>query len=236
MANATGSVASLGVQWLTGGDYPDYQQFNAQEQQLFDIGFNQITALEDYFSTETLAHTLRAFKKDYNIAAEAAKNYFNQSFGGTLLSSGFNMQLIRAASILTGSGSSPVYDWTKSVSATGWASLFGTFSNPINLGTTNSALTLGNTYNNLTIMATHLMDTVPPLYDEIQIKIGNATYEVYPVRFQAIERVFVYRLPAPMFIKMNGTFAIQANFRRTGQSNPQLLGLQFAPTAYASQQ
>lgn len=239
MVGTNGSVKDLGVAWLTGTDIPDYESLTSEEETLFNVGFSQITATTDYLNNTALSDSLRQFKNDYKIFIETAKYSFKQAFGGTLLASGFNMQLIRAATLLTGSGSTATYDWTKSIGNAdlGWGSLFGSFTSPINLGTSNSSNALGNTYNQVSMLATHLVDTVPPLYDEIQVKIQGTTYEVYPTRFtEVIERVFITRLPAPMFIKVNGQFAIEANYRRTGQSNPQFLGLQAAPYSYASQQ
>lgn len=233
----TGNIKELGVVWLTGTDQPSYESLNQEEQDLFDIGFGQISSQVDYLNSAPLSNILKDFKQDYNIFIQTAKYALKQQFGGTLLASGFLMQLIRAASILTPSGAStPTYDWTTNTTDVGWAKLFGTFSSPISFNTTNSNLALGNTYNNVTMLATHLIDTVPPLYDEIQIKVAGTTYEVYPTRFQVLERVYVTRLPSPLFVKLNGQFAIEANYRRLGQSNPQLLGIQAAPYAYAAQQ
>lgn len=218
---------------INGGEDIPIAPLTATEEQLFRDSFSSIATVYDEFGEKALTSILAAEAKYYKLGAEMAKVDLNSAFGGSLGTNGISVQTIRSATLLTQGASTPVYTWGKTFSATGWQGLFGTKSVPLTLTSSAGGATTASTYQNVDMVATHIIDTQKPLYDEIQIYYNQKPYPVFPVTAQKLAGVYAIRLPAPIVLPNKDSFAIEANVQRTGSSSPQLFGLQYPKYGYA---
>ncbi|MHB8552825.1 MAG: hypothetical protein ACYDAO_04475 [Thermoplasmataceae archaeon] len=218
---------------INGGAQIPGETLTATEEANFKQAFEAIAALYDEYGAEPLSGILGKEVMSYKQGAEMAKVDLQGEFGGSLGTNGINMQLIRSATLLTQGASSPVYTWAKNFTSIGWQALFGDSSTPLVLTSSAGGSTVSSTYQNVDLVATHIIDTVRPLYDEIQIFYNRKPYPVFPVTTQKIAGLYVTKLPAPIQVPNKANFAIMANVQRTGSASPQLLGLQYAKYAYA---
>jgi hypothetical protein len=221
---------------LSGGIVPPAVALTNAEMASFNEGFNAVTALYDEYGPDSLSYILRSEKPTYVLGAEYAKAAFGQNFGGIVGSSGINMQLIRSATVLSQGSSTPVYTWSKNITTTGWGSLFGSKTTQFTLKNSQGGNTVVNTYKNVMFVATHIIDSVKPLYDEIQIGANSTDYPIYPVTTQKIGGRYVIKLPMPLVILNDTQFYVMANYQRLGTASPQLLGFQYALHTYATLQ
>jgi hypothetical protein len=214
---------------------PQTADLDSDELQQFDLALQSIADIVAIQSDTTLANIILNERDAYLYAASIAKQQFNgATFGGLLGNSGFNMQTIRAATILTQNAATPVYSWARNFTALGWQGLFGSHSQPLTIGTTGNATYVGTTYKRVMFVATHILDDVPFKFDEIQVGVNKITYPVMPVAINKISNVYLAKLPAPMLVILNGQFYVDGNIQYLGQSNPRLLGMQFVTSDYAT--
>lgn len=234
MANPNGVSATYNPAFLAGGSVPTYENLTSEELAQFDIALKSFADLVAIQSDSTLSNIILSERNAYLFAASIAKQQFDgATFGGIIAQTGFNMQPIRAATLLTQGSTTPVYSWTKSFTSAGWQGLFGSQSAPLTLGTTGNATYVGTTYKRVMIVATHIIDNVPLPFDEIQIGVQKQLYPVMPVGITNISNVYLYKFPAPILVVLDGQFFVQANVQRLGTFNPRLLGLQFVTSEYA---
>lgn len=221
------------------GNYQAPQiSLSGAEQQTFNEAWDAFSTLYDRFSQGALSSILGPYKNLYLAAAEMAKAQFKgATFGGLMYNAGFNMQLIRAVTVLTQGNSTPVYKWARTFTTTGWQAYFGDKNNfyvtGIANGSTNSAT---YTLDRVNLFVTHLLSHQKPLHDEMQFGIGTTTYNVFPTTFERISDVYVMPLPAPLFMPLNSQYYFMANIQRLGVDDTQLLGATFVTSQYASNQ
>lgn len=235
MANPNGVSATYNPVFLSGGQMPQTADLDSDELQQFDLALQSIADIVAIQSDTTLANIILNERDAYLYAASIAKQQFNgATFGGLLGNSGFNMQTIRAATILTQNATTPVYSWARNFTTLGWQGLFGSHSSPLTIGTTGNATYVGTTYKRVMFVATHILDDVPFKFDEIQVGVNKITYPVMPVAINKISNVYLAKLPAPMLVILNGQFYVDGNIQYLGQSNPRLLGMQYVTSDYAT--
>jgi hypothetical protein len=232
------------IQFLSGtpGSPPSFTDLTSQEQNLFDADFKRIaymTSLE-----RDLAQILLSQRDGLLYAASIAKNQLPKTaFGGLLGAGGFNMQLIRATTILAnvtvadgGGGAAFVGSWARTFTKTGWQALFGSnaSSDPVSLGVTGSSNSTVTTYQRVVVAAPFLLSTgTTPRFAEIKAFVKTVSYPVYPVTWLKLSDIYLARLPGILLALVNDSFAVEANITTTGDDEPQLLGLQFVTNDYA---
>lgn len=221
------------------GDYKAQQEkLSSSEMDAFDQAFDAISTLYDTYGTKPLSGILNnpTYRSLYLAAAEMAKAQFKgATFGGLMQNTGFNMQFIRAVTVLTQNATSEVNDWSQSYSSVGWQAMFGSEANPFSTGIQNSLgpNSAAYTSHRVNIFVTHLLSQHPPEADEMQIGIGTKKYNVFPVTFERISNVYVAPLPEPVFMPLDSTYYFLANIRRLGVDTTQLLGVQYVDSSYA---
>lgn len=230
---------------LTGNYKPNRLQLSSNattgetsEKQYFDQGFEAITTLYDRFGSAGISEILKQYKSIYLTGAEMAKAEFKgATFGGEIQNSGFSMQMIRAATVLTQGASTPTYTWTKNITSTGFQAFFGSKDSNLSTGiVATSPLTSNSvayTQDNVVLMFTHLLSHTPPKFDEILPGIGSTNYPIFVTTYERISDLYVTQLPGPYFIPLNSQFYLEGNFQRLGTEDTQLLGVQFVRSSYA---
>ena len=226
---------------LSGNYKPNTMALSPTESDLFEQGFDAIATVYDTYGTTALSDILRSFKNLYKTAAGFAKADFQgATFGGTTENSGFNMQLIRAATVLTQGASTPVYSWTRNITSTGFQAFFGSKDAPLSMGNVASppltTTSVAYTYQNVVLFFTHLLSHTPPKFDEIMPGIGSTNYPIFVTTYERVSNVYITQLPSPMYVTVNGQFYIEGNFQRLGIEDTQLLGVQFVKSSYAFNQ
>jgi len=225
---------------ILSGDYKA-QTINLDEKEMsaFDEAFDAISTLYDVFGTSPLSGILKPYKALYLAAAGMAKAEFKgATFGGLMQNTGFNMQFIRAVTVMTQNKTTEVNSWSQEYNTLGWQAMFGSVDNPFSTGIDNSLgpNSAAYTINKVTLFVTHLLSQHPPKGDELQIGIGTKKYNVFPITYERISDVYVAPLPAPIFLPLNSTYYFLANIRRLGIDTTQLLGVQYVQSSYASLQ
>ena len=208
---------------------------SSTENETFDEAWDAFSTLYDRFSQGALSSILGPYKSLYKAAVEMGKAQFKgTTFGGLMYNAGFNMQMIRAVTVLTQNNSTPVYKWARTFTTTGWQAYFGDHSSPyvtgIANGSTNSAT---YTLDRVNLFVTHLLSHQKPLADEMQFGVGSTEYNVFPITYERISDVYVMPLPAPMFMPLNSTYYFKANIQRLGVDDTQLLGAALVNSQYA---
>lgn len=225
---------------ILSGDYKAQSiNLDAKEMSAFDEAFDAVSTVYDSFGTSPLSGILKPYKSLYEAAAGMAKAEFKgATFGGLMQNTGFNMQFIRAVTVMTQNNTSEINSWSQEYTTLGWQAMFGSIDNPFSTGIENSLgpNSAAYTNNNVTLFVTHLLSQHPPKMDEIQIGIGTKKYNVYPITFERISNIYVAPLPAPVFLPVNSTYYFLANIRRLGIDTTQLLGVQYVKSSYASLQ
>lgn len=224
---------------ITGNYEAPQISLTGPESALFDEAFSALSTLYDTYGQAPLSQILSPYKQLYKQAAQMAKAQFKgATFGGLMMNSGFNMQLIRAVTVLTQSKTSPVYGWSQEYDTTGWQSMFGSQADPFSTGVANSLgpNSAAYTLDRVNLFVTHLLSQTPPKFDEMQFGVGTTKYNVFPTTFERISNVYVMPLPEPMFMPLNSVYFFLANIQRLGTDTTQLLGAQFVQSSYASLQ
>lgn len=220
---------------ISGGLATPSQPFDANDTKYFNDSWPSYVTLYDYQGMAPLTSILNPYKSLFQSVGQMAKSaYKGASFGGLTDNKGFNLQGIRAVTIRTQNAGADVYDWAQSISAAGWAALFGTESVKYNSGI-NSALgpqDAAYTLDNVFLLITHLVSPTPPLYDEYQFGVGNVIYGIQTATFVRISDVYVLTLPNPIVVPLNQPYFFMANFRRTGTENTMLVGGAFVKSQY----
>lgn len=172
----------------------------------------------------------------------------NPIFSGLTAQGGeIGMQLIRAITVenpgIT-AGQTPVQNWVKNYTFTGWsdlqtppATVFGSPTNKIDLsqfGTGGSSAT--NTNGRVLLAFGALLNTAPsPKISEIKITIGSLSYPIYNIDWEPAGDLFYAKLPGVVLIPVNQNFYISANINPSpGLDATQLFGLTFATGTYLS--
>ena len=223
---------------ISGGTSPVPAPIDGTEQALFESGYATLSTVFDKFGQAPISSVLSELEQPYLQGMQYAKNSFNKlPFGGLFGPQGFNMQLIRAATVY-GSQQTPssgyTANWSRTFNTLGWQSLFGSQSSPYTLATTGNGQYIGTTYNRVSLMFTHLIDTSPPKFDEIRFGVQQNVYPVFVTDYQLISDLYITALPAPIYVDVNQTFFIEANIERLGAGRPQLLGIQYVTKDYAN--
>jgi hypothetical protein len=234
MANPNGVSSTYDPIFISGGAMLAYENLSSNELTQFDIALKYATTIYDRYGTEPLSSILNEFKDPFLYVASIAKKYFATTFGGILSNSGFNMQPIRAATLLSQGAASPVYNWGRNFTTLGWQSLFGSDSSPFSLGTTGNGTAVTTTYKRVMIVAPVIIDLVPPKYDEIRVGISTVKYPVMPVTYTKVGNVYVTRFPAPLLLPADSQFFVEANIQELGSGSPRLAGFQFVTSDYAA--
>jgi len=232
------------IQFLSGtpGSPPAFTDLTKTEQDLFDADLRRIaymTALE-----RDLSALLLAARDGLLYAASIAKNQLPKTaFGGLLGAGGFNMQLIRATTILAnvkvsdgGGGAVFVPAWFRNFATTGWQALFGSNANsdPVSLGVTGSATSTVTTYQRVVIAAPYILSVgTTPKFAEVKAFVKTVAYPVYPLTWMPLTDIFLARLPGVLLALVNDNFSVEANITTTGDDSPQLFGLQYVTNDYA---
>ena len=212
---------------ISGGLKTPVQPFDGSDTEYFNEAWPGYTALYDYQGFTPLTSILNPLKSLFQSVGQMAKAaYKGSSFGGLTDNTGFNLQQIRAVTILTQSAGADVYDWAQDIKSIGWAALFGSETSPYFSGVNNSlgpgdaAYTLDNVF----LLFTHLVSPTPPLYDEYQFGVGAVKYAIQTATFVKISDVYVLTLVNPIVVPLNQKYFFMANFRRLGTENTMLVG------------
>lgn len=239
------AVDALDVTFLSGtpGAAPGFTDLTGPEQTLFDADLRKLAYMN---ALERDLSQIYLRKRDTFLyaAAIAKAQLTGRSFGGLLQASGYNMQMIRPATILSnltaadggGAGSTTILNWKRAFTATGWQALFGSNSagDPVSLGVTGSATTARTTYQRVVICAPYILSTgATPLVVEIKPFIQNTSYPVYPVHWQKLSDIHIFEMPGALLGLLNQNFSIEGNVETTGDDEPQLTGLQYVTQDYA---
>ena len=229
-----GVSANYVPQFISGGQEPSYMDLTPGEIQLFNSALAATAEIVTYDSDTALANLILKERDNYLFAAAVAKQQFNgKTFGGLLGQTGFNIQAIRAATILTQASASAVYPWDQNFTTKGWQALFGSQASPFTVGTTGTATYIGTTYQRVMFLATHLIDTVPFKFEEIRLGVSKISYPVQVLHVNKISNVYVAKLAAPLLVTINQQFFIEANVQYLGGDVPALFGMQYVTSDYA---
>ena len=163
----------------------------------------------------------------------------NPVFRGVVAQGGeIGFQLIRAITVENpgiASGGTPVQNWIKTYTATGWQGIFGSATSKIDLsqfGTGGSSAT--NTNGRVMLAFGALLNPVTsPKVSEIQITVGSLTYPIWNIDWEPAGDLFYAKLPGVVLVPVNQNFYINGNIQpSTGQDATQLFGLTFATGTY----
>ena len=235
---------------LSGGKTLDTIGLTPTEKSLLSDTIEKISLVYNEYGVG-LSNVLKANKDFFLTGAEIAKKEFkNPEFGGAYLPSGFNAGLIRPASFLSQTSTPTTVNETfakAGPAALGWNNLFGSDSNKYNTGLITSGTTqidgidiagpnsITYTYENVAYMIPGLVSFGSAKISEIKVYISSTKYPVYrlsPVRLGGSSAVYYYPLPVPMYLGMNTSFAIEANYVELGDQDIQPLGLQYSKSEY----
>ena len=223
--------------YLGGGKSYASTPFTPAEQSLFAQTVDVLASVYNEYGT-VASNLLTTEMNKLMAMAQLAKNEFKDiEFGGMYSKTGFNAGYIRPASFLTQASDTPVETFIQAgATKTGWGDLFGSESSPYNVslqqGNTNSVT---YTYNNVTYGITGLIAYGSPKISEIKIYMQSEKYPIFrlqPVRLNSSLPLYYMKLPAPMYLGLNVTYAIEANYEALGQINIQPFGLQFSRSEY----
>ncbi len=231
-------MASLEIpEFLGGGKTYDSTAFSAQELGLFNDGISVLSSVYNEYGT-IAENLLTSEMRKLITMAQIAKNEFkNLAFGGLYLKVGFNFGYIRPASFMTQNATTPVETFLQAgATETGWGSLFGTESSPFNVSLTNGATnSVSYTKDNVTYGITGLISYGSPKISELKMYIQSEKYPIFrlqPVRLNSQLPLYYLKFPRPVYLGLNVSFAIEANYEALGQINIQPFGLQFSKSEY----
>lgn len=233
-------MASGIPEFLGGGKSYTPTAFTQQELALFNDTIEVLASVYNEYGT-IAENLLTSEMRKLLTMAQIAKNEFKGiEFGGLYLKTGFNAGYIRPASFMTQTSDTPVETFIQAgATQTGWGSLFGSgaSANEMFMVSYQGAKTntVNYTYDNVTYGITGLLSYGSPKISEIKIYIESEKYPIFrlqPVRLNSQLPLYYMKLPKPMYLGLNTTFAIEANYEALGQINIQPFGLQFAKSEY----
>lgn len=232
------------IQFLSGtpGSPPAFTDLTGGEAALFDADLRRIAYMQSL--QRDLSQLLLGQRDGFLYANSVAKNQLPKTaFGGLLGAGGYNMQLIRATTILAnvnvsdgGGGAKFVGSWARTFSSTGWQALFGSNANsdPVSLGVTGSATSTVTTYQRVVIAAPYIISAgTTPRFVEIKAFVKTVSYPVYPLTWMKLSNIFIAKLQGILLAQVNDNFSVEANIETTGDDEPELFGLQFVTNDYA---
>ena len=223
--------------YLSGGKVLDGTSFTQQEVELFAETIDTLSTVYDTYGTP-LSPILTAEQGKLRTLAEVAKTDFKGAqFGGAYLKLGFNAGYPRPASFLSQSSTVPIETFVQAGASTlGWQALFGSEPSPFNTGlSVTNTNTATYTYDNVTYGLTGLIAYGSPKIAETKLYIEAEKYPVFrlqPVKLAGDSAVYYMKFPKPVYLGLNQTFAIEANFEALGQIDIQPFGLQFSKSDY----
>ena len=224
-------------EFLGGAKSYDSTPLTATETALFNDGISVLSSVYNEYGT-IAENLLTSEMRKLVTMAQITKNEFkNLAFGGLYLKVGFNMGYIRPASFLTQNATTPIETFLQAGATTaGWGSLFGTESSPFNVSLDNGATnTVSYTKGNVTYGITGLLSYGSPKISEIKMYIQSEKYPIFrlqPVRLNSQLPLYYMKFPKPMYLGLDVSFAIDANYEALGQINIQPFGLQFSKSEY----
>ena len=223
--------------YISGSKVLDGTSFNQQEVELYAETINVLSTMYNTFGTPMVS-LLTAEQGKLRTLAEIAKSDFKGAqFGGSYLKLGFNAGFPRPASFLSQTATVPTETFVQAGASTlGWQALFGSEGSPFNTGlSTTNTNTSTYTYNNVTYGLTGLIAYGSPKISEIKLYIEAEKYPIFrlqPVKLAGESAVYYLKFPKPIYLGLNQTFAIEANFDALGQIDIQPFGLQFSKSDY----
>lgn len=227
---------------IDGGAKTTYIPLSASETQTFDRDYRRLVALQSL--ERDMSNLLLEDESYYLWGAGIAKASIgtNPVFGGaTPGNTEIGMQLIRAITVLNPgikSPSTPVLTWDQTYAGTGWADVFGSAANPIDLSQTGLGTSATNTQNRVMLMFSAFVNArAPPLLAEYRFHVQNIDYPVEPITWQPISDLAFARLSAPVMIPANGKFYMRGNIQQPNGATSlsdatELFGMVFATGDY----